>query len=69
MRDLDDLVSCRCKKNTDSWHARKEDLQRAFPLDVLMVPLSAITVAIDGERLICGGWAQLIAGHLPHGRP
>jgi hypothetical protein len=24
-------------KNTDSWLARKGDLQRAFPLDVLMV--------------------------------
>jgi hypothetical protein len=27
-------------KNTNSWHARKGDLQRAFPLDVLMAPLS-----------------------------
>jgi hypothetical protein len=25
-------------KNTNSWHARKGHLQRAFPLDVLMVP-------------------------------
>jgi hypothetical protein len=25
------------EKNTDSWHARKGDLQRAFPLDVPMV--------------------------------
>jgi hypothetical protein len=24
-------------KNTDSWHARKVDLQRAIPLDVLMI--------------------------------
>jgi hypothetical protein len=27
-------------KNTDSWCARKRDLQRAFPLDVSMVPSS-----------------------------
>jgi hypothetical protein len=25
-------------ENTDSWHARKGELQRAFPLDVLMIP-------------------------------
>jgi hypothetical protein len=31
-------------------------LQRAFPLDVLIVPSSAITVAADGERLTCGGF-------------
>jgi hypothetical protein len=24
-------------KNTNSWHARKGDLQRAFPLDISMV--------------------------------
>jgi hypothetical protein len=44
-------------KNTNSWHARKGDLQRAFPLDVLMVPSSAIVVAADGERLMCGGFS------------
>jgi hypothetical protein len=27
-------------KNTDSWHTRRGDLQRAFPLDVPMVPSS-----------------------------
>jgi hypothetical protein len=27
-------------KNTDNWHARKGDLQHAFPLDILMVPSS-----------------------------
>jgi hypothetical protein len=40
-------------KNTDSWHARKGDLQRAFPLDVLMVPTSALTIVANGERLSC----------------
>jgi hypothetical protein len=25
-------------ENNDDWHARKRDLQRAFPLDLLMVP-------------------------------
>ncbi len=44
-------------KNTDSWHARKGDLQRAFPLDVLMVPSSVITITADGERLTCGGFS------------
>jgi hypothetical protein len=41
--------------NTDSWRAGKGDLQRAFPLDVLMVPSYVITVAADGEHLTCGG--------------
>jgi hypothetical protein len=47
-----DLVSA---KNTKSWYAWKGDLQRAFPLDVPMVPLSAIDVTADGEHLTCGG--------------
>jgi hypothetical protein len=37
-------------KNTDSWCARKRDLQRAFCLDVLMVPPSALTVTANGEH-------------------
>jgi hypothetical protein len=49
MRDLDSA------KNTNKWCARKGDLQRAFPLDFLMVPSSTITVAVDGEHLMCGG--------------
>jgi hypothetical protein len=44
-------------KNIDSWHTRKEDLQRAFPLDVLMVPSSALTVTTDGEHLTCSGFS------------
>jgi hypothetical protein len=32
-------------------------LQRAFPLDVPMVPSSAITIAADGECLTCGGFS------------
>jgi hypothetical protein len=43
-------------KNMDSWHARNGDLQRAFPLDVLMVPSSTIVVAADSECLRCGGF-------------
>jgi hypothetical protein len=40
-------------KSTDSWCARKGNLQRALLLDVSMVPSSALTVATDGERLTC----------------
>jgi hypothetical protein len=32
-------------------------LQRAFPLDILMVPSSAITVTANGEHLMCGGFS------------
>jgi hypothetical protein len=45
-------------ENTDNWHARKVDLQRAFPLDVPMVPSSGITVMVDGEHLICSGFTH-----------
>jgi hypothetical protein len=44
-------------KNIDSWHIRKGDLQHAFPLDVPMVPSSALTVAVSSERLSCGGFS------------
>jgi hypothetical protein len=44
-------------KNTDSWCARKGDSQCAFPLDIPMVPSSAITVATDGKHLTCGGFS------------
>jgi hypothetical protein len=44
-------------KNTDSWHARKGDLQRAFPLDVPMVPSSMLIVIAGDERLSCGGFS------------
>jgi hypothetical protein len=44
-------------KNTDSWHAGKGNLQHAFPLDVLMVPSSELTVATGGERLWCRGFS------------
>jgi hypothetical protein len=44
-------------KNSDSWHARKGDLQHAFPLDIPMVPSLALTVTDDGERLSCGGFS------------
>jgi hypothetical protein len=45
------------QKNTDSWHARKGDLQRSFPLNILMVLSSVTTVTIDGERLTCDGFS------------
>jgi hypothetical protein len=32
-------------------------LQCAFPLDVLMVPSSAIVIAADGEHLTCSGFS------------
>jgi hypothetical protein len=32
-------------------------LQLAFPLYISMVPLSALTIAIDGERLLCDGFS------------
>jgi hypothetical protein len=44
-------------KNTDSWRARKGDLQCAFPLDVSMVLSSAIAIAADGESLTCDGFS------------
>jgi hypothetical protein len=56
MHDLDHPISCRCK-NADSWQAKKGDLQRVFPLYVLMVPSSALTVAADGDPLMCGGFS------------
>jgi hypothetical protein len=40
-------------KNIDSWRTGKGDLERAFPLDILMIPSSVPTVAGDGERLLC----------------
>jgi hypothetical protein len=42
-------------KTTDSWCVRKWDLQCAFPLDVPMVPSSALAVSTDSECLMCGG--------------
>jgi hypothetical protein len=43
-------------KNTDSWRARKGDLQHAFPLNVLMVPSSGI--AANGEHLMSGEFSH-----------
>jgi hypothetical protein len=44
-------------KNTDIWRPSKGDLQHVFPLNVSMVPSSAITIAADGERFTCGGFS------------
>jgi hypothetical protein len=56
MRDLDHPVLADAK-NIDIWHARKRDLQRAFPLDVTMVPSSMITITANGEHLTYGGFS------------
>jgi hypothetical protein len=40
------------------------DLQRAFPLDVMRVPSSVITVATDGECLTCDGFSLGETVHL-----
>jgi hypothetical protein len=45
------------QKNTESWRARKGDLQHAFPLDVPMIPSYVITVAVNGDCLACGGFS------------
>jgi hypothetical protein len=60
-------------KNTDSWCARKVHLQRAFPLDIPMIPSSALAVVAGDERLlssgfslgetICFGSLEVIADH------
>jgi hypothetical protein len=44
-------------KNTDSWCARKGDLQCAFPLDIPMVASSVLAVAADDEQMSCGGFS------------
>jgi hypothetical protein len=52
------------QKNTDSWRTRMGDLQCAFPLDVMRVPSSVITVATDGECLTCDGFSLGETVHL-----
>jgi hypothetical protein len=37
-------------KHTDSWHAKKGDLQRASPLAIPIVPSSAFIAAIGSKR-------------------
>jgi hypothetical protein len=56
MRDIGHPVLARAE-NTDSWHARSGDLQRAFPLDIRTVPSSAINITTDGECLTCVGFS------------
>jgi hypothetical protein len=51
-------------EKTNSWCARKGDLQRAFPLNVLMILASAITVVADGECLTCSGFSLGKTVHL-----
>jgi hypothetical protein len=43
-------------KNTNCWHARKGDLQRAFHLDVPMVPSSTYGADASDECLSCDGF-------------
>jgi hypothetical protein len=56
MHDLDHPVLAGAK-NTNNWRVRKAGLQRAFPLEVMMVPSSAIAITVDGEHLTCGGFS------------
>jgi hypothetical protein len=51
-------------KNTDIWCARKGDLHRAFPLNVLMVPSSVHAVSTDGEHLTWGDFSLTEIVHL-----
>jgi hypothetical protein len=44
-------------KNTGHWHAWKGDLQRAFPLDVMMVPSSVFVTAAGGKHLSRDGFS------------
>jgi hypothetical protein len=37
-------------KNTNNWHAKKGDLQRTFPLDVLMVPSPNLSFVSNGNH-------------------
>jgi hypothetical protein len=55
MRDLDHPILVGVE-NIDSWHARKGNLQCAFPLDVPMVPSYPITTAVSNEYLSCVGF-------------
>jgi hypothetical protein len=43
-------------KNTDSWRAKKGDLQRALTLDVPMVLSSVLAIAANVKHLSCGGF-------------
>jgi hypothetical protein len=43
-------------ENIDSWCARNGDLQHTFPLDLLIVHSTALTISTDGEHLMCGGF-------------
>jgi hypothetical protein len=42
-------------KNTNSWRARKGDLQRAFPLDIPMVISSKLSFVANGNNLTSVG--------------
>jgi hypothetical protein len=44
-------------RNTNNWRARKGDLQRAFPIDIPMVPSSVLAITSDGECLSCSGFS------------
>jgi hypothetical protein len=60
-------------KNINSWRTRKGDLERAFSLDILMIPSSVSAVTGDSECLLCDLFSleetfrfrslEFIAGH------
>jgi hypothetical protein len=54
--DLDHPIICQCRKHRQL--ARQEGgFTSCFPLDVLMVHSSALAVAVDSKRLMCGGFS------------
>jgi hypothetical protein len=53
--DLVDLVICRCRKHQYS-ACQEGGFVTHFPLNVLMVRSSALTVATDGKHLTYGGF-------------
>jgi hypothetical protein len=54
--DLDHPILA-CAKNINNWHARKGDLQCAFPLHVPIVLSSTLVVTTDNEHLSYGGFS------------
>jgi hypothetical protein len=62
IHDLDHPICCQCK-NTDSWHARKGDLQHAFPLDVPMVPSPKLSFITNNNNPTGVGLAPSSAIH------
>jgi hypothetical protein len=64
------------QKNTDNWRARKGDLQRAFPLDILMIYSPKLSFIANGTNptgailtpgeTICFGSLEFTTDNLDH---